>query len=103
MRYSIITLLGLLLSAPAQALEAAITEAPLVFVDRELVDSSNARVRFKGDIIGAGPTVISFTLIGCRELCPAGDALMNNLDDLLSERQRTDVKLVTLTISPGAD
>jgi protein SCO1/2 len=85
----------------AHAVEAIVTDAPILFADRVLIGTDGEPVRFRGDIIGAGPTVISFTFTGCQSICPVADIVMTDVEQSIAGSNQ--VRLVTITLDPLTD
>lgn len=80
----------------------AVEEAP-VALDRVLVDAGRARRRFRGDVVGPGPVIVSFTYSACGTVCPVSDLVMGAVEDALARDGRRDVALATLTLDPLTD
>jgi cytochrome oxidase Cu insertion factor (SCO1/SenC/PrrC family) len=83
--------------------ETIATEETPVVLDRWLVDEHGRRRRFRGDIVGARVTVLSFSYTGCGAICPVSDLVMGELEDTLRRNGRGDVALATLTLDPFTD
>ena len=83
--------------------ETIATEETPVVLDRWLVDEHGQRRRFRGDIVGARVTVLSFSYTGCGAICPISDLVMGELEDTLRRTGRGDVALATLTLDPLTD
>ena len=89
--------------APPAAREAVAVEDAPVVVDRWLVDDVRARRRFRGEVVGQRPTVVSFTYSACGATCPVSDLVMGAFEDSLVRGGRRDVALATLTLDPLTD
>ncbi len=87
---------------PAAREAVAVEDAPVV-VDRWLVDDTRARRRFRGEVVGQRPTIVSFTYSACGATCPISDLVMGAAEDLLARSGRRDVLLATLTLDPLTD
>jgi cytochrome oxidase Cu insertion factor (SCO1/SenC/PrrC family) len=78
-------------------------EARIRFVDRALVDTKGASVRFVRDVIARKATVISFTYLGCAAQCPAIDLTIDEVVGRLGGGAPDAPQFVTLTIDPFND
>lgn len=87
---------------PAPREAVVVEEAPVV-VDRTLLDADRTRRRFRGEIIGRRPTVVSFTYSACGAICPVSDLVMGAVEETLVRDGRRDVALATLTLDPLTD
>ena len=94
-------LLGLL-GGGALAWESRTTlpqTAPVV-LDAKLMDPQGRVRRFRSDILGRGPTLVSFTYLGCKAQCPVSDLITGQVETLLERAGRSDASIVTLTLDP---
>lgn len=80
----------------------AVEDAP-VAVDRWLVDTGRVRRRFRSEIVGPRPTIVSFTYSACGTICPVSDLVMGAVEESLARSARRDVALATLTLDPLTD
>ena len=87
---------------PARVEGVAVEDAP-VALDRWLVDAARVRRRFRGEVVGLRPTVVSFTYSACGATCPVSDLVMAAVEDALVRSGRQDVALATLTLDPLTD
>lgn len=68
----------------------------------KLVDSLGRQVDLRVLLAQSRPTIVSFTYLGCRTICPTSDLVMDQVDSLM-DLGADDVQLVTLTIDPAND
>ena len=87
---------------PPRVEGVAVEEAPIA-VDRWLVDAARVRRRFRGEVVGLRPTIVSFTYSACGATCPVADLVMDAVEETLARNGRQDVALATLTLDPLTD
>ena len=99
----IAALVGIL--ADGAAAQRAIMPTSALSIARvELVDSLGQKVDLQRLVAGARPTIVSFTYLGCRSICPTSDLVMDQIARLLEEKHgQGAVQLLTLTIDPFND
>jgi protein SCO1/2 len=88
---------------PEAVREAVLAEEAPVVLDRWLVDAGRVRRRFRGEVVGQRPIILSFTYSACGATCPISDLVMGAAEDLLARSGRRDVLLATLTLDPLTD
>lgn len=88
---------------PGAARETVLAEEAPVLLDRWLTDAGRVRRRFRGEVVGRRPTILSFTYSACGATCPVSDLVMGAVEDLLVQGGRRDVSLATLTLDPLMD
>jgi len=67
------------------------------------VDTDGKTHRFVRDIIRRGPTVVSFTYLGCASICPAVDLTIDEAVRKLAESAGPQPHFLTITIDPIND
>lgn len=72
-------------------------------LDRQLVTSQGANLRFVSDLIANKQILLSFTFTGCVQLCPPSDVIMDLVAQRLDNNGGQQVQLVTLTLDPLTD
>lgn len=87
---------------PPRVEGTAVEEAP-VAVDRWLVDATRVRWRFRSEVVGLRPTIVSFTYSACGATCPVSDLIMGAVEETLTRNGRQDIALATLTLDPLTD
>ncbi|MGE0698420.1 MAG: SCO family protein [Hyphomicrobiaceae bacterium] len=97
-------LVAVMSAAGATAQRAPAPASAMTVAGVELVDTLGQKVDLRGVVTGATPSVISFTYLGCRSICPTSDLVMDQVARLLEESPgQGDVQLLTLTIDPFND
>lgn len=79
---------------------AALAAAAPVALDARLTDPHGRVVRFRSDILERGPTLVTFTYLGCNAQCPISDVIAGGVETLLERSGRSEARIVTLTLDP---
>ncbi|MGE3916461.1 MAG: hypothetical protein AB7F78_12270, partial [Hyphomicrobiaceae bacterium] len=78
-------LVAVMSAAGATAQRAPAPASAMTVAGVELVDTLGQKVDLRGVVTGATPSVISFTYLGCRSICPTSDLVMDQVARLLEE------------------
>jgi protein SCO1/2 len=87
----------------AHAVEAVVSYPKVTIANRKVLNLDGKELRFREDVIGPGPAIVSFTYMGCQSVCPVSDLVMNAVEGALGRAARGAPRLVTLTIDPLND
>lgn len=80
---------------------SAFTEETLMVPDVTLIDQNGQRHRLKGALTEDRVIVLNFGYSNCETICPLGNAVLADLQDLLPEDG--SVRLLSITIDPATD
>lgn len=87
----------------ATSKESAGSAADVRLLDLELRDRNGRPLRFKSDAVGDKIVVMDFVYTVCTTLCPVLSQVMSQVQDILGERLKGDVRLLSISVDPGTD
>ena len=75
----------------------------LAVADAPVLDQTGARRRFRSDVIGDGPVIVTFTYTACTTVCPVANGIMALADALLDAEGDARTRLVSVSVDPVND
>jgi cytochrome oxidase Cu insertion factor (SCO1/SenC/PrrC family) len=72
-------------------------------LDMKLLDQNGKPVQFKTEAIGENIVVMNFIYTTCTTQCPLNSQILSHVEKNLSQQEREQVRLVSLSVDPGID